>query len=242
MASRTRATHTSEPAAATWWSRWRDGQAGATATEYIVLVGVIGLAIVGGAAALQAGTTTAVESQSDTIGTSPQFAQMPEGSGGPATNPGIPIPPPPAPDPGPSDPDPTDPDPDPDLPDPDPDPDPQPDPDPDPEPPAPTVAFLGNLTETRETTGNRWQATVYLEVTNASQVTLSYNPTGTGSGTVTCTVSNSRCIADAGNWRTPGPGQGGGQQGVDSVVFTVVSIDGQPPGPGQGTTLTVTWP
>ena len=228
-----RAARSASRAAATWWSRWRDGQTGATATEYIVLVGVIGLAIVGGAAALQAGTTTAVEGQSDTIGTSPQFAQMPEGSGGPATNPGIPIPPP-TPPPTSPDPDPSDPDPDP-----GPDPDPQPDPDPEPEPPAPTVAFLGNLTETRETTGNRWQATVYLEVTNASQVTLSYTPSGNGSGTVTCTVSNNRCAAAAGDWRTPGQGQGGGQQGVDSVVFTVTAIDEQPP--GQGASLTVTW-
>ena len=221
MASRTKVVHATSRATASRWSTCWAGQAGATATEYLVLVGLIGLAVIGGVSALQAATTTAVDSQSDTIGTSPQFAQMPAGSGGPATNPGIPVPPPPPP-PAPS-PDPQ----------PDPDPDPQPDPDPDPDPPPPTVAF--DRADTRQV-GQNWRATVALDVTNASQVTLSYSPVGTGSGTVTCTVSNGRCVADAGDWRRTG------NDAETSVVFTVTAVDGQPPGPGQGATFTVTWP
>ena len=189
MALGVRAGDSERTSTATLWSRWRHTEAGATGAEYVVLVGVIGLAVIGGVAALQAGTTRAVDGQSTNIATSPQFAQMPDGSGGPGDSPLTPIP--------------------------------GPDPDPEPEP---TATFNAGLTETRRVGGNDWQATVYLDVTDATTVTLSVSPPGSVTGgTLTCTVVAGRCELVAGDWLR----QGGGQNTpVTSVQFTVTQIDG----------------
>jgi Flp pilus assembly pilin Flp len=78
-----------------------DGQEGAVGVEYVVLVVVLGLALVGGVAALQAAVTRTIGSQSNSVATSPQFVGPPSGSGGPSDPTPVPIPDP-GPDPDPS--------------------------------------------------------------------------------------------------------------------------------------------
>jgi Flp pilus assembly pilin Flp len=86
-----------------------------------------------------------------------------------------------------------------------------------------SVAFASGTSSPAQ--GNRWSATVQLNVSGASQITLRFTPNtnGSGSGTVNCTVVNGQCSVTITDFREPP-----GNNSTAAVVFTVTHVDGSP--------------
>jgi Flp pilus assembly pilin Flp len=95
-----------------------------------------------------------------------------------------------------------------------------------------SVAFTSGTSSPAQ--GNRWSASVQLNVSGGTQITLRFTPdtNGTGQGTVNCTVVNGQCSVTITDFRQPP-----GNNSTTAVVFTVTHVDGSPfPG---GPSLTV---
>jgi Flp pilus assembly pilin Flp len=213
----------------------RAGEAGATAVEYAVLVGVLVLGMMGGVTALRSGIEDGYDNRSTAIAQDPGYVSYPGGSGGPSDPIYEEVPPP-----EPEIPDPEDPE----VPEPE-DPEPE-DPEPEePDPPAepePVQASFGSPSTSTTGSGQnaRWSATVPVTVNRPdSTVTVTFSPGTTGEGvtSVSCVLVNGSCsLENVGPWEGR---RGQGQSGVEQVVFTVSAVDGEPV---NGPSLTVLQP